>query len=85
MSTPARYEMTKSVSCVTPQPLIAGAPIIWRSRASTISLGLIRAPMTAWRQRAVKRAGLISIVKECDQEAAARGARLRELRWKNSA
>ena len=43
------------------------------------------ASMTAWRRRAVKRAGLISTAKDCNQEAAARGARLRELRWKNSA
>src|ERR1700694_1468319 len=36
-------------------------------------------------RRAVKRAGLISTQSVFDQEAAARGARLRELRWKNSA
>src|ERR1035437_4157263 len=36
-------------------------------------------------RRAVKRAGLISMQQRPAQEAAARGARLRELRWKNSA
>ncbi len=51
--------------------------------------GLVRPRPTDTPQqkirRAVKRAGFFLIQPGLDQEAAARGARLRELRWKNRA
>ena len=59
--------------------------------SETIGLGVIRRGGTTFLQtkirRATGRAGSILTLRNnyCDQPAAARGARLRELRWKNSA
>ena len=67
--------------------------LCWSERHASRAL-LLSAKSKTWANRAadggsagapLKRAGLISPALECDQEAAARGARLRELRWKNSA